>query len=675
VSEVRTVRKRDGREVAFDQGKIVDAIWRAAHSVGGNDRLLAEELGAVVAIFVSREFATRIPTIEEISDLIEKVLVETGHARTAKAFILERQRRSRIREALRVRDDEGQARQALATLDGAVASDSRSGVAVDGRGRAVVSEWSKARIVEALITEAELPATVAAEVAAEVERKVFASGATRISTTLVRALVDNELFERGQTRWIQRNAVLGMPRYDVDHQARSGGNAAALDAGVAAAVWRQHAFLEIHDSPVAEAHAAGVIDVGALAAPTRFQELDVEIGALAGVPPLRDERALLELRVAVDSIADIAAERVVLRGVLDALPLRDSDSRRDEAQLAASLLLALSRPAGAPRQPQIALELPLEDSRGSAAAASRYARFLLSAFEASAKLAARGLTAPALFVDMAGAEHADESLLEQLALAEGAADGGAAPRVIPCVVSAFAKATAAADPLLMRVAVNVAQAGLRAPRGDVAAAAQYVDDAVTLAAIACESRLRWLSQLAGTASPRDRAAQRLGDRARIGGGRFEIALAGLDAAARALTGCALLGGERGRDAGLVLLGAARKALSREAARRRQPLELALCEDEAALSRLGRVDFVRHPRGRERGALPHDGERYRYAASLPRDLAAASDGSPDDAAAIEAEIRVATARGGLGHAFATTRERAQFLRRVAPLLREDLLPCS
>lgn len=94
-----SIRKRDGRIVPFDREKITEAIFKAARAVGGEDRVLAAELSEVVVKYIIRTSPNGIPTVEEVQDAVEKVLIETGHARTAKAYILYRARRTRMREA------------------------------------------------------------------------------------------------------------------------------------------------------------------------------------------------------------------------------------------------------------------------------------------------------------------------------------------------------------------------------------------------------------------------------------------------------------------------------------------------------------------------------------------------------------------------------------------------
>lgn len=93
------IRKRDGRVVSFDPEKITDAIFKAAKAVGGSDREIAENLtGQVVKSLEEKSQNGVVPSVEEVQDEVEVVLIENGHARTAKAYILYRDRRTRIRD-------------------------------------------------------------------------------------------------------------------------------------------------------------------------------------------------------------------------------------------------------------------------------------------------------------------------------------------------------------------------------------------------------------------------------------------------------------------------------------------------------------------------------------------------------------------------------------------------
>jgi ribonucleoside-triphosphate reductase len=264
---VDNVRKRDGRLVPFDQEKIADAIFKAAQAVGGEDRVLAEELAGVVTMFLEKNYSDAPPHIEDIQDTVEKVLIEMGHARTAKAYILYRDRRARIREALQVRKPVRQQNNATDIL---------LQVGTDSHDELV--PWDRERISQALRVEADLPPELAADIASAVEKRVLDSGMTRISTSLIRELVDNELFERGLTARLEKQAVLGMPKFDLDTiiKAKSNENAnisqnnpEAINLAVAEKTLKQYALKEVFSAEVAEAHMLGKVHLHDLGYPTR----------------------------------------------------------------------------------------------------------------------------------------------------------------------------------------------------------------------------------------------------------------------------------------------------------------------------------------------------------------------------------------------------------------------
>ncbi len=96
--KISKIRKRDGRTVDFDQEKITKAVWAAAQAVGGRDRSLAERLSDQVVAILEQRFPAKTPTVENVQDIVEKVLIEDGHARTAKAYILYRKQHESLRK-------------------------------------------------------------------------------------------------------------------------------------------------------------------------------------------------------------------------------------------------------------------------------------------------------------------------------------------------------------------------------------------------------------------------------------------------------------------------------------------------------------------------------------------------------------------------------------------------
>ena len=91
--------KRDRSTVPFKKEKIVLAIYKAATAVGGNDFSLSEKLGDEVVRIAEQRYPDGVVDVESIQDIVEKVLIESGHAKTAKAYILYREKRRSARES------------------------------------------------------------------------------------------------------------------------------------------------------------------------------------------------------------------------------------------------------------------------------------------------------------------------------------------------------------------------------------------------------------------------------------------------------------------------------------------------------------------------------------------------------------------------------------------------
>ena len=94
-----TILKRDGRTVPFDPDKITNAIvkaFEASHSA--KTQATAEEITREVIHNLERSETIEVPSVEDVQDMVESVLIEKGFVRTAKSYILYRAERSRIRE-------------------------------------------------------------------------------------------------------------------------------------------------------------------------------------------------------------------------------------------------------------------------------------------------------------------------------------------------------------------------------------------------------------------------------------------------------------------------------------------------------------------------------------------------------------------------------------------------
>jgi len=100
--KVNKVRKRDGRLVKFNQKRITEAIYKAVTAVSEEDGKLSQKLSNQVVKILNRRFNEKAPTIEEVQDLVEEVLIQADLVEVAKAYIIYREQRRKIREAMKV---------------------------------------------------------------------------------------------------------------------------------------------------------------------------------------------------------------------------------------------------------------------------------------------------------------------------------------------------------------------------------------------------------------------------------------------------------------------------------------------------------------------------------------------------------------------------------------------
>ncbi|HLV32249.1 MAG TPA: ribonucleoside triphosphate reductase [Chitinispirillaceae bacterium] len=95
---ISTIRKRDGKLVPYDNYKIANAVYKAAEAVGGKNFGMALSLAKKVEEILNTRFhPNSIPAVEELQDIVEKTLIESGHAKVAKAYIIYREQHRRFR--------------------------------------------------------------------------------------------------------------------------------------------------------------------------------------------------------------------------------------------------------------------------------------------------------------------------------------------------------------------------------------------------------------------------------------------------------------------------------------------------------------------------------------------------------------------------------------------------
>ena len=121
ISKVSQIRKRSGKIVKFEVEKITNAIHRAFLAVKRKDGKLAQKLSDQVVAIIEERFDGKIPTVENVQDIVEEVLIRNGYSDIAKAYILYRQKRTELRETkkfLGVTDDLKLSLNAVKVLEG-----------------------------------------------------------------------------------------------------------------------------------------------------------------------------------------------------------------------------------------------------------------------------------------------------------------------------------------------------------------------------------------------------------------------------------------------------------------------------------------------------------------------------------------------------------------------------
>jgi anaerobic ribonucleoside-triphosphate reductase len=94
------IRKRDGRVVKFDPEKITNAIAKAGAATGEYDSGTARRLTIKVLTLADQLLGDRVPSVEEIQDIVEETLLQSPYRKTAKAYIIYRDQHARLREVV-----------------------------------------------------------------------------------------------------------------------------------------------------------------------------------------------------------------------------------------------------------------------------------------------------------------------------------------------------------------------------------------------------------------------------------------------------------------------------------------------------------------------------------------------------------------------------------------------
>ena len=281
MARIKKIINPDGTLVPFDEKDIIRSIYQATVLAGAPDFELAEELADVVIFFIERNFTESYPTHEDITEWVERVLLETADPEIAKAFILWREEQKKLdlskssksyREPSLFEDFEVSV----------VGSDNK------------ISLWDRRKIHEDLIIKTGIARKVAEDIANIVEEKVFSIGKAKITSKLIRALIDAELIELGYFDIQSEHEPAEIEITDIDEILQRGrladnkppiSGSADIDDYVARKIMQQYGLRRVFSPPVIEAVQNGQIYSKSFTNPLKFRKVTFTLDCLKnGIP-------------------------------------------------------------------------------------------------------------------------------------------------------------------------------------------------------------------------------------------------------------------------------------------------------------------------------------------------------------------------------------------------------
>lgn len=263
------VIKKDGRREKFDREKLKRSILKACEKLPISYKVIEKTVDEIEAKIRSlgkneiKSYAIGELAMKRLHDLSEVAYVRFAsyykHFTDVKSFERELKK--------------------LKVVDREKADDATDiSLMVTTHAEGMSSEWNRERIVKTLMKEIGMDKGEANEIALAVEKKVFNSGIKTISVSLIRELVDNELFVRGHSRKVEHQAIVGMPIYNLRQVIFSkskensnilSNNPEAVSLAIAENALKQFALKEIFSKEVANAHLSGMLHLHNLGFPVR----------------------------------------------------------------------------------------------------------------------------------------------------------------------------------------------------------------------------------------------------------------------------------------------------------------------------------------------------------------------------------------------------------------------
>ena len=246
-SIISHVRKRDRRLVPFEPEKIIRSIDSAAQSCGHNDDFFSREIADAVVLHLEKKHSLEHPSTNDIASSINIVLISLNHDNVASAF----QSFQFERENSRLRCTVWKPSQPSLFNAG-------FGLQVTVHSGQRTTAWDRTRIIRALEKEARISRKVAENIARTVEQKIMSSDLNRVTTTLIRAITDNELLIRGYASALRQMSSVTVPFNDISELLKNNSFASIVEkTGLQTAL--PYVLSQVYSEDVANAYRRGMI--------------------------------------------------------------------------------------------------------------------------------------------------------------------------------------------------------------------------------------------------------------------------------------------------------------------------------------------------------------------------------------------------------------------------------
>lgn len=268
---IKGVTKRSTEIVELDPQKIYDALFAACEHIAvleekQVDKQKINELTDFVLEKIARK-GVEYPHVDYINQIDAEILRENGLVKEANHFQRYAQQREELRKKLLV-----------TKLVGEKGDSTDKSLLVEGEANYSLSQWNRQRIEYALMKECGLDKDKARMVAKQTEKTIGDLGLERITTDLVREVVNIHLLTSGEEKRMKKQQILGMPTHDLEQlifsKSKENSNIAAnnpeaVNLAIAETILKKYGIENVFSKDVTDAHLSGRFHLHDLGYPIR----------------------------------------------------------------------------------------------------------------------------------------------------------------------------------------------------------------------------------------------------------------------------------------------------------------------------------------------------------------------------------------------------------------------